>query len=283
MSLGIKTALWPSLCLSWCLLLLAAPVMAQEKPTQLQASQSKLELGFGGALIRFPAYRGSNQSSFVVLPFPYVDYKGDFLKADREGVRGSLFNSERVELSVSVSGSPPTKSEGIVLRKGMPDLKPSLELGPQVNVRLSNPSDNSLKLNLRLPLRQAISLERNPKNVGLTFAPNLNLDIAGPLGLTGANFGVVVGPIFTSKKQNDYFYSVDQEYATTARPLFQSKGGYAGSQITVGLSRRMDNVWAGGYLRYDNLSGASFAASPLVATKHYLTAGFAVAYIFKKF
>ncbi len=243
----------------------------------------KLELGFGAALIRFPAYRGSDQASFVVLPFPYVDYRGDFLKADREGIRGSLFDSERLELSVSFSGSPPTKSEGITLRKGMPNLKPSFEFGPQINVRLSDPNNKTVKLNLRLPLRQGITLQTKPKNVGLTFSPNLNLDVANPFGLEGANFGVVAGPIFTSKKQNDYFYTVDSEFATTTRPAYQAKSGYAGSALTVGLSRRMGSVWAGTYVRYDNLNRATFAESPLVATKNYVTAGIAVAYIFKQF
>jgi MipA family protein len=262
----------------------SAPALAQTTVDSTNAaSQYKLELGFGAAVIRFPAYRGSNQSSFVALPFPYIDYRGDFFKADREGLRGSLFNSERVELSVSVSGSPPTKSEGIELRKGMPNLKPSLEFGPQLNIRLSDPNDKSVKLNLRLPLRQGISLESKPKNVGLTFSPNLNLDIPNPLGLSGANFGVVFGPIFTSKKQNDYFYTVDSAYATSTRPAYQAKGGYAGTALTVGLSRRVGNVWAATYARYDNLGGASFANSPLVATKNYVTAGVAVAYIFKQF
>jgi MipA family protein len=184
---------------------------------------------------------------------------------------------------VSVSGSPPTKSEGITLRKGMPNLKPSLELGPQLNIKLSDPAHKAMNLSLRLPLRQGISLESKPQNVGLTFSPNLNLDIPNPLGLEGANFGVVVGPIFTSKKQNDYFYTVDSVYATALRPAYAAKSGYAGSQLTIGLSRRMGDVWAGTYVRYDNLHGASFANSPLVATKNYVTAGLAVAYIFKKF
>jgi MipA family protein len=257
----------------------AYAVCAQEK----LSDSYKLELGFGAAFIGFPAYRGSNQTDLVTLPFPYVDYRGDFLKADREGIRGSLFNSERVELSVSVSGSPPTKSEGITLRKGMPDLKPSLEIGPQLNIRLSDPANKTYKLNLRLPLRQGVSLEGKPKNVGLTFSPNLNLDIPNPLGLAGANFGVVFGPIFTSKKQNDYFYTVESAYATAARPAYAAKAGYAGTQLTIGLSRRMGDVWAGAYVRYDNLGGASFVNSPLVATKNYATAGLAIAYIFKKF
>ncbi len=243
----------------------------------------KTELGMGIAVLQFPAYRGSNQASTLVLPLPYVEYRGDFFKADREGVRGSLFDSDRVELSISVSGSPPTKSEGVDRRKGMPDLKPSLELGPQLNVLLSSPQRRDMTLKLRLPLRQGITIENQPRDIGLTFSPNLNLDIANPWGWSGANLGFVVGPIFTSKKQNDNFYTVTAVHATSTRAAYQTSGGYAGSQFLVSLSRRLGDVWVGTYVRYDSLRGAVFADSPLVSTHHYLTAGFAVSYVFAKF
>jgi MipA family protein len=243
----------------------------------------KSELGLGVAVLQFPAYRGSDQSSTLVLPFPYLEYRGDFFKADREGVRASLFDSDRVEFSLSISGSPPSKSDGVERRKGMPDLKPSLEVGPQLNTFLSDPQNKDFKLKLRLPLRQGVTIENKPQNVGLTFSPNLNLDIANPWGISGGNLGFIVGPIFTSKKQNDNFYTVAAPYATASRPAYQALSGYAGSQFLVSLSRKMGDVWVGSYIRYDSLRGAVFADSPLVATRHFLTAGVAASYVFTKF
>jgi MipA family protein len=254
-------------------------VAAQSTPEE----PSKTEIGLGLVVLQFPAYRGSDQSRTLVLPVPYLDYRGDFLKADRQGVRGDLFDSERVELSISVSGSPPTSSDGITLRKGMPDLKPSLEIGPQLNLLLSSPQDKAVSLKLRLPLRQGITLGGKPGNAGLTFSPNLNLDIANPWGVSGANLGFVAGPIFTSQKQNDYFYTVAAPYATAARPAYQARSGYAGTQLLVSFSRRMGDVWLGTYVRYDSLRGAVFADSPLVVTRSYVTAGVALSYIFAKF
>jgi MipA family protein len=264
-----------ALCATFVMVAAQAETSTDESP--------KTELGMGVVVLQFPAYRGSAQRSTLVLPVPYLEYRGDFFKADRQGLRGELFDSERVELSVSLSGSPPTKSTEIALRKDMPDLKPSVEIGPQLNVLLSSPSNKSTTLKLRVPLRQGMTLESNPKNAGLTFSPNLNLDIANPFGLSGANLGFVVGPIFTSQKQNDYFYTVAAPYATAARPAYQARSGYAGSQFLVSLSRRMGDVWIGSYVRYDNLRGAVFADSPLVATRNYVTAGIAVSYIFAKF
>jgi MipA family protein len=263
--------------------LCATFVMAAAQAETPTDESPKTELGMGVVVLQFPAYRGSAQRSTLVLPVPYLEYRGDFFKADRQGLRGELFDSERIELSVSLSGSPPTKSTEIALRKDMPDLKPSVEIGPQLNVLLSSPANKSTTLKLRVPLRQGMTLESNPKNAGLTFSPNLNLDIVNPFGLSGANLGFVVGPIFTSQKQNDYFYTVAAPYATAARPAYQARSGYAGSQFLVSLSRRMGDVWVGSYVRYDNLRGAVFADSPLVATRNYVTAGIAVSYIFAKF
>lgn len=264
-----------ALCATFVMVAAQAETPTDESP--------KTELGMGVVVLQFPAYRGSAQRSTLVLPVPYLEYRGDFFKADRQGLRGELFDSERVELSVSLSGSPPTKSTEIALRKDMPDLKPSVEIGPQLNVLLSSPANKSTTLKLRVPLRQGMTLESNPKNAGLTFSPNLNLDIVNPFGLSGANLGFVVGPIFTSQKQNDYFYTVAAPYATAARPAYQARSGYAGSQFLVSLSRRIGDVWIGSYVRYDNLRGAVFADSPLVATRNYVTAGIAVSYIFAKF
>jgi MipA family protein len=264
-----------------CALLASSLIKAQTQAPESDAL--KTELGLGLAVLYFPAYRGSNQTSVLVLPVPYIEYRGDFFKADRQGLRGDIFNSDRVELSISLSGSPPTKSDDIILRRGMPDLKPSVELGPQLNILLTAPEDKAITLKLRLPIRQGITLESKPRDAGLTFSPNLNLDISNPWGLSGGNLGFIVGPIFTSQKQNDLFYTVAPVYATSARPAYQSRSGYAGAQFLVSLSRKMGDIWIGSYVRYDNLRGAVFADSPLVATRNFVTAGFAVSYIFAKF
>ncbi|HHO70113.1 MAG TPA: hypothetical protein ENN02_01365, partial [Halothiobacillus sp.] len=45
---------------------------------------------------------------------------------------------------------------------------------------------------------------------------------------------------------------------------------------------RFGQLWVGGFLRYDNLSGAAFADSPLVETRHSLMAGIGTAWVFGK-
>jgi len=52
--------------------------------------------------------------------------------------------------------------------------------------------------------------------------------------------------------------------------------------VIASMSRRFEHVWMGGFVRYDNLSGATFEDSPLVENSHSVMGGFAVAWIFKK-
>jgi hypothetical protein len=72
---------------------------------------------------------------------------------------------------------------------------------------------------------------------------------------------------------------VEPQYATRTRPAYQAGGGYAGVQFLVALTKRFPKYWVGSFVRYDNLSGASFSDSPLVLRNSYFAAGIALAWI----
>ncbi len=237
------------------------------------------EVGAGIAALSFPAYRGSDERHDFLMPVPYFVYHGKFLKADRHGIRGSLFDSDRVDLTLSLAASPPTDSDEVDIRAGMADLKPTAEFGPQVDLTLWRDADRARFLKLRLPLRAAFTVEGSPRGIGWIFSPNLNLDIADPPALPGWNLGFVAGPIWATRRQHDYFYGVAPRHAAPFRPAYQASGGYSGSQFLVSLSKRFDRAWVGAFVRYDTLAGASFADSPLVARKHFAAAGLAVSWI----
>ena len=235
------------------------------------------ELGLGVAGLSLPDYLGSDQSRFYALPLPYIVYRGTWLKADRDGARALLFNSQRVKLDVSVAASTPARSTDNDARAGMPNLKGTFEIGPNLNVTLASSLKDRWKLDLRLPLRGAISVERSPKFVGTTFSPNLNLDVGGLGG--GWNLGMLTGPVFANRKFHQYYYGVDPAYATANRPAYQTHGGFAGWRAVAASSRRFGNMWVGGFVRYDNLRGAAFDDSPLVRRTSAVTFGFGVSWI----
>jgi outer membrane scaffolding protein for murein synthesis (MipA/OmpV family) len=236
------------------------------------------ELGAGVAVLGLPDYRGADQGRGWVLPVPYAVYRGEFFKADRNGIRGELVGVERLTLQLSVAASLPVDSSRNEARAGMPDLKPSLELGPALELTLWRAGDRDL-LELRLPVRAAFTLESSPQSVGLVATPNLNLDLPGRGALRGWNVGFLAGPVFGDRRQHEYFYGVAPQFAAPQRPAYEAHGGYAGLFSIAALSRRLDGYWVGAFLRADTLRGAVFAGSPLVRSSSYVAAGVAISWI----
>jgi outer membrane protein len=238
------------------------------------------EFGLGVGAIAFDDYRGSDTAHAYPLPLPYLLYNGTFLKANRDGIRGTLFNQDRLELNISFDATTPVRNDRE--RSGMPDLKPTVELGPSFDLHLMRSVDARVKLDLRMPLRAALTVEASPKIIGWTFTPRLALDIRDPLGFDGWNLGLLTGPLFADRRYHAYFYSVAPQFATAARPVYQADGGYAGTQFISALSKRFRKFWVGAYARYDTLSGATFVESPLVQRRSYLSGGIGISWIISK-
>jgi len=250
---------------------LLAPAVASEKPLW--------ELGVGVTTLYFPDYPGSDEFSPYVLPFPYFVYRGDFFKADRDGIRGIFFDSDRIEINLSLGASLPVNSDENRARQGMPDLQPTVEVGPALDIHLWRTKDQRYKLDLRLPIRTAVTVRGGVDDVGWVFSPRINLDIVDVAGLSGWNLGLLAGPLFGSERNHDYFYSVAPQYATADRPAFDAEGGYSGSQFLMAVSKRYSKYWLGAFARWDSLKGAAFADSPLVERDYSFSAGIGVAWI----
>jgi MipA family protein len=238
------------------------------------------EFGLGVGAVAFEDYRGSNTTHAYALPVPYVAYNGKFLKADRDGVRGTLFNQDWLEINLSFNLTTPVRNDRE--RSGMPNLKSTVEVGPSFDFHLFRSGDRRVKVDLRMPLRAAATVESSPRIIGWTFSPRLNVDLRDPFGLPGWNLGLLAGPLFAERRYHDYFYSVAPQFATLTRPEFRAKGGYAGTQTLAALSKRYPKFWVGAYMRYDTLAGAAFLDSPLVQRQSYWTAGFGFAWMIQK-
>ena len=262
---------WPAVALGTLLCAAAAPAGADEKPLW--------ELGLGTGLLIFNDYRGSSTTHGYLLPVPYFVYRGELFKADDKGFRGLFVHHARLELELSVNATTPVRNDSA--RSGMPDLRPTLEIGPQLDVHLWRSNDRRSRLDLRVPARAAFTAQAVPHLVGVFVAPNLSLDIsAHPNG--GWKLGLLAGPLFADHRYDRYFYSVAPQYATAGRPAYDAPGGYAGTQLLAALTRRYPAWWFGAYVRHDTLAGASFAASPLVKRESYWSGGLAVVWIVRR-
>lgn len=262
---------------------LAVPFATLLVVASADAAQLPLwEAGFGVVGLSLPNYRGSAERQAYLLPMPYLVYRGDTLKMDRDGLRGLLFDSERVEINVSLNGSLPASSDDDPVRQGMPDLDPTVELGPTLNVRLWQSSDRRMRVDARAPLRTAITVSTSPRQIGWLFSPNLLLEIRDPAGQAGWNFSVQAGPYFNDREYSGYFYGVRPLAATPSRPVYDAAGGYAGTQVTLTLTKRFPHTWLGAFVRYDTLAGAAIEDSPLVRHTDAVSAGLALTWIFKE-
>ncbi|HYM41826.1 MAG TPA: MipA/OmpV family protein [Steroidobacteraceae bacterium] len=248
-----------------------------EPPGACAGQQPLWEFGLGAGVLIFNDYRGADTTHAYPVPLPYFIYRGKLFESDREGLRGKLFHQDRVELNLSVNGTTPVRNNSA--RSGMPDLRPTLEIGPSLNTRLWRSADRRLQLDLRLPARAAFTIEARPGGIGWYYAPHLNLDIAQYAGPEGWKLGLLAGPLFAQHRYDNYFYGVAPQYAVPGRPAYEAPGGYAGTQTLVSLTRRFPGYWFGAYLRHDSLAGASFAASPLVSRSSYWSGGLGFAWM----
>jgi outer membrane protein len=261
--------------------LLSLAVLATAVTSPARSDQKPLwEFGLGAGMFVFNDYRGSNTTHAYPIPVPYFVYRGEIFKSDQEGLRGRLFHLDRVELNLSISGTTPVRNDSA--RHGMPDLRPTLEMGGSLNVHVWRSSDERFKLDLRLPARMAITVEASPRMIGVFVEPHINLDIAQFRGSEGWKLGLLAGPLFADRRYNDYFYTVSPQYATADRPAYEAHGGYAGTQTLVSLTRRFPSHWCGFFVRHDTLGGASFASSPLVKTNSYWSGGFGVIWVIRR-
>jgi outer membrane scaffolding protein for murein synthesis (MipA/OmpV family) len=238
------------------------------------------EVGAGVAVASLPDYRGSDVRNTYFLPAPYLIYRGQIFKADREGVRAAFYESDRLEINLSLNVGLAYGNKDNPLRRGMEALRPTLETGPTADVKLWRSADGKSVVDLRLPLRAAFTLSSSPRQVGWLFSPNLHWSVRDSGLAPGWKLSAQAGPIFATRSHHAYFYSVSPEEALPRRPAYAAPGGYSGTQIAAILSKRFSRYWVGAYMRYDNLNGAVFADSPLVQRRSSLATGVAVAWVF---
>jgi MipA family protein len=255
----------------------AALLAAASLQVAVAAEEPVWDVGLGVGALSFADYRGADTTHVYVLPVPYLYYHGEFLKADRKGIRGKLFRQDWLELNISANATTPVRRNAA--RAGMPDLRSTVEIGPSLDLHLWKSADEKISFDVRLPLRAVFTVQARPHSIGAVFAPNASIDIKDVAGFQGWYFGAMAGPLFADHRYHDYFYTVARQFATPERPAYEAHAGYSGTEILVALSKRYPSFWVGAYVRHDTLAGAVFESSPLVKRDSYWAAGAGIAWI----
>lgn len=264
--------------------LLAANVSADDASTQDSPDYpgwkelwSDLTLGVGIAAVDYPHYPGSPQSDTLVAPLPYLEYEGDWLSIDRDGIQASLFKSDRAKLDISVSGSLPVNNDDDILREGMNDLELILEVGPELELKLAQWGNNTLELHL--PLRAALELD--PSNgiepVGWVFDPRVHYEWR----TQSTEFEIDLGAYTADQEYNQLLYGVSQPFATLARPQYRAKSGLVGYRLSSTIQYDV-GAWSFlAYARYMDLGSAKNTDSPLFVDDSYVLFGVGAIWRFK--
>ncbi|MBE9515474.1 MAG: MipA/OmpV family protein [Proteobacteria bacterium] len=263
-----------------CVLLLLSTAVT------VQAKQEPLwEVGMGVGGLYMPDYVGSSRAQSYVFPIPYLIYNGEVWKVDRKGVRGDVVRTETFKIDVSGNVGPPVSSDQNGARLGMPDLDPTFEIGPSLETLLWKSEDQRHVWTFRLPLRAVYVTDFSyVEPTGWRLLPNINYDARDVgrsiTGEGGWHWGISAGPVWSTEAYHDYYYEVDQQYATATRPAYDARRGYSGVRVGLAIRKRFKNVWFGAFARYRSLGGAVFEDSPLVHDRSSWLVGGGLSYIF---
>jgi len=191
-----------------------------------------------------PAYPASDYNQFNLIPLPLPIYRGKFLRLGEDTqspIRGRVFRRDRIKLDIAFDLNFPVDSKDIDEREGLPDLDFMLEIGPELEFEFAKSGSYGGKWFFALQGRPAFSFDAlDPTYRGVVFSTELTWK--RPLKDSSNEFRVRVTPSFATRKYMEYYYAVDPEFATPARPAYKAKAGYLGTNLTFTWIKQIDDA-----------------------------------------
>lgn len=221
--------------------------------------------------LNLPDYPGASSSTSRVLPFPWLIYRGDYLKADEEGSRLQVFKSENFEIGASGGFNFPIDSNANPAREGMPDTDMLVGAGPALLYRYPLKSKlHRLTLGLGARISFSVGGLDDIEEQGHVLEPSARYWLK-PGKESPFVFFTSFSFSMADQKFNEFFYQVDQEFETAKRKAYDAKSGFGDITTSLGLSYEASkrvSVFMGAY--YLNLTLAANKDSPLVEEEHNL-------------
>jgi outer membrane protein len=260
------------------LVVMGSHVRAQDEIALEDEMRPVWEVGGFVAAFSSPEYPAAGQRQTNVLPAPYFIYRGETLRIGEGSIaRAVAIDESWYELDLSLAGSFNANSEDNEARAGMPDLDYIFELGPQLKLRLSKfefEQHGNAELFLNLQARAVFSTDFSGiNNRGYVFQPVLSYRQRGWLSeKTALSFSLL--PTWATEKLHDYFYQIESDFVTNQRPAYNAKGGYLGTDLSIGLSfNATEDIRIFTFARVSLHSGSANEESPLFREKSTFSYG----------
>ncbi len=243
------------------------------------------EFGLFNGVARIPDYRGSDEYTTYVVPIPYVVYRGEVVRAGRDGVKGILLRMGRLQTEMSLQGSPPVSRDNRA-REGMYNVGGIIEIGPALKYDfLDRASPNNFFIRGAVRGVLAFDVHNDYRSSARGVRMGLGM-VYGNRTLfkdSRITFGARCSVDFASSEYTDYVYGVPAAYALPTRSEYRGSGGYVGfSASTYATKALRRKLWASVFLSWSNVDGAVFADSPLVETENNTVLGCALIWSFKE-
>ncbi len=207
----------------------ASGLKTEAKPT--------FEFGVAAAALRVPAYPSSSVKNDRFFAAPWFIYRGDKVQVKEGGVELKAFQSEKLIVDVGIGAALGSDATDTPLRAGLPDLDFIFQLGPRFTVPLIDETVDGIRtrFNWVSGVRLAVSTDFQ------------SLDFQGPLATTelrfrktgfknnNLEFNASVGTTWLGDQLMDYFFSVEPQFATPARPAFDADAGFLSLELSAAV------------------------------------------------
>lgn len=252
-------------------LLLAGSAGATAAQEPAVGGLPRREAGIAAGGGRIPDYPGADESHWRAIVVPWFVYRGPVLSVDERGIRSRFIDTSHWEFDLTATAAFNTRSNE--RRAGMPELDYLFGIGPQLVYKgWQGAGGSGASAHVKLRAIQSTDFRRVDSR-GATVSTELRWREFGVLG-TGSVLTASIEPTWASRPLQRYFYGVSAGEATAARPAYEARAGYLGTELGLSLRRRIapDLSW---FVAADlNLMhGAANRASPLLASKTNLSFG----------
>jgi outer membrane scaffolding protein for murein synthesis (MipA/OmpV family) len=238
-------------------------------------AQPLWEVGAMSLLMSQQVYPGSGQQLERGLLLPYVVYRGDLLRVDRDNVGLRKILSPDVRLDLGFAAAFGAGSDEIDARRGMPDLGTLVEFGPRMQWTLARDANHG-RWRADFPLRGVFDATNHFTDKGMALEPELVYQRSARAGWSyGGGLGLLLG----DQRLADTLYGVAPAYATPNRSAYTAQAGLIASRLSLYAGKAFTpHLRITAFTRVDSVAGAANQSSPLVQKTTGASVGLFITY-----